>query len=166
MKMETAYEDLYDNPATLTESEMSWFETICRQCTEAVELEENIPIYSMNHSRLKGKSKEAYGIIWKAEDQTYITIDTYFIHECYESVFHNAWNVTFETLEHVIAHEFAHLFYWRHGKRHTEKTEELYARSKITWKKAGKYFYSLLFSYVPQHGGGADHFQVIKLLCF
>lgn len=128
MKMEATYEDLYDNPATLTENEMSWFETICRQCTEAVEIKEDIPIYSMNHSRLKGKSKEAYGIIWKSEDQTYITIDTYFIHECYESVFHNAWNVTFETLEHVIAHEFAHLFYWRHGKRHTEKTEELYAR--------------------------------------
>ena len=71
MKMETAYEDLYDNPATLTESEMSWFETICRQCTEAVELEEDIPIYSMNHSRLKGKSKEAYGIMESGRSNIY-----------------------------------------------------------------------------------------------
>ena len=164
MKMETAYEDLYDNPATLTESEMSWFETICRQCTEAVELEEDIPIYSMNHSRLKGKSKEAYGIIWKAEDQTYITIDTYFIHECYESVFHNAWNVTFETLEHVMNLHIFSTGGMASGIQRRRKN--CMHESKITWKKAGKYFYSLLFSYVPQHGGGADHFQVIKLLCF
>ena len=37
MKMEATYEDLYDNPATLTENEMSWFETICRRHTEKTE---------------------------------------------------------------------------------------------------------------------------------
>lgn len=133
--MNIAYLDLYDNPANLTEAEIKWVCEICKDCTEATGIK--ILIECADHYREhKGKSKEALGIFHTnniespLDGDCKITIDNYFIHECYEEVFNNGHNLNFENLEHVIAHEFAHAFQWRHCKRHTRLTEEIYQKIK------------------------------------
>ena len=127
MKSMYTYLDLYDELQELTEGEKNWFFTTCQDCLKALGVE--IPVYALRHDLLTGKSKDALGICWKMADsvtaapkEAYITIDTYFIHECYEAKFHGRWNLSFETLESVIAHEVAHLAVWRHGKKHRELT--------------------------------------------
>lgn len=137
--MNTFYLDLWDNPAELNEEEIQWFEKICKDCMEATGM--NIPIICDDHSTYKGKSKEALGIFHTTNiekplcEDCKISIDTYFIHECYEELFHGKRNLTFDNLEHVIAHEFAHAFQWRHGKRHKELTEEFYRKIKSYQEK-------------------------------
>ena len=131
----TRYLDLYNNPTSLTEAELHWFLNICNDCIKATGI--NIPVECADHStEYKGKAKEALGMCHAGnpnnplDGDCKITIDNYFIHECYEELFNNGHNLTFETLEHVIAHEFAHGFQWRHCKRHTQLTEEIYRRIK------------------------------------
>ena len=133
--MNIAYLDLYDNLTELTEAEIKWFSGICNDCMEATGIK--ILIECADHYREnKGKSKEALGtfhtdnIESPLDGDCKITIDNYFIHECYEEVFNNGFNLNFEDLEHVIAHEFAHGFQWRHCKRHAQLTEELYQKIK------------------------------------
>lgn len=127
-----SYSDWNGNKVVLTEEEIKWFTKICKKCTNAIGL--NILIECSDHDQLKGKSKEALGIFWTEcvenplKGNPKITIDNYFIHECYEEVFNNKINISFETLEHVIAHEFAHAYQWRHCKRHTKITEEIYQK--------------------------------------
>lgn len=133
--MNTLYLDLLDNPTNLTEAETQWFSEICKDCIESTGI--NILIECADHyGEYKGKSKEALGIFHTNNIENplngdcKITIDNYFIHECYEEVFNNGYNLNFEDLEHVIAHEFAHAFQWRHCKRHTRLTEEIYQKIK------------------------------------
>lgn len=134
MNLNTEYLDLWDKPASLTEAEIKWFSGICNDCIEATGIK--ILIECADHEKLKGKSKEALGIFYTnnienpLDGDCKITIDIFFIHECYEEVFNNGLNLNFEDLEHVIAHEFAHAFQWRHCKRHTQLTEELYQKIK------------------------------------
>lgn len=133
--MNTVYLDLCDNPTNLTEAEIQWFSRICNDCIEATGIK--ILIECADHYREhKGKSKESLGtfhtnnIESPLDGDCKITIDNYFIHECYEELFNNGYNLNFEDLEHVIAHEFAHAFQWRHCKRHTRLTEEIYQKIK------------------------------------
>lgn len=125
MKSEYTYLDIYNNPTELTEEEKNWFHKTCQDCLKALGIK--VPIYACQHELLKGKDKDALGLCWKLADsaaaapkEAYITIDTYFIHECYDVRFHGADNILTETLEEIIAHEAAHLTVWRHGKKHRE----------------------------------------------
>jgi hypothetical protein len=92
-----------------------------------------IPILPADHEQIKGH-KEALGIChgykntgknnWKPEK---ITIDEYFIEECYEAEINGKWyfNLTGQNLVEVICHEIAHICEWRHGKKHGEITQWL-----------------------------------------
>ena len=132
--MNTSYFDLYDNLTELKEDELSWFLQICEFCKAATGI--YIPIECEDHSVRSGKSKEALGILHTdnpntpLNGDTFITIDSLFIHECYEEVFEQKLNLSFENLEHVIAHEFAHCYQWRHCKKHAKITEEIYQKIK------------------------------------
>ena len=133
--MNTSYLDLWDNSTELTEKEILWFMKICEECKAAIGIK--IPIECADHSSLfKGKHKEALGTLHTdnpespLDGDTKITIDNYFIHECYEEIFNDGLNLNFESLEHVIAHEIAHCYQWRHCKRHTRLTEEIFQKIK------------------------------------
>lgn len=83
----------------------------------------NITIKIYDHELLDGKHKKAVGCCHKFSDDTYlITIDEYFVTECYEYFVldkkYSSWGLVGETLEQVICHEIAHLTEWRHGKKH------------------------------------------------
>ena len=126
------YTDLWGMKMCLTDAEIEWFKGVCIQCRKATGI--SIPINGADHAVLKGRSKEALGIFWTDDienplnENARITIDNYFIHECYEEVHYGKHNLSFDTLEHVIAHEYAHAYQWRHCKRHTQITEQLYNR--------------------------------------
>ncbi|HBY21088.1 MAG TPA: hypothetical protein DEG71_08785 [Clostridiales bacterium] len=98
----------------------------------------NISITIMDHETLKDKAKHALGICWETEKGYYITIDEFFVEECYKYfeldtfstwVLGSGW-----TLEHVICHELAHTQIWRHGKKHTELTNRLLSKVKLPEK--------------------------------
>jgi hypothetical protein len=95
----------------------------------------SIPIIPFDHDTLTDKSKEALGSAWSYDKKTVyqITIDEYFIYECYCD---HMWNqgirkkgyypkLEKQSLAEVICHEIAHMTYWRHGKKHTELTQQL-----------------------------------------
>ena len=93
----------------------------------------DVEIKMYNHEQLTGIHKKAVGCCHRFSDDTYvITIDDYFVQECYEHfVLDNkasSWGLVGETLEQVICHEIAHLKEWRHGKKHTALTNELLRR--------------------------------------
>lgn len=140
--MDTSYLDLWDNPTKLTELEIMWFTEICNDCIKATGI--HVPIQCSDHNKYKGKSKEALGIFHTdnlqnpLEGDSRITIDNYFIHECYEEVFYGKDNLSFDNLEHVIAHEFAHAFQWRHCRKHEILTEGLYQKIKEYQDTKGK----------------------------
>lgn len=128
-KNNNIYIDLYGNPSELTNAELLWFQSIVNKFHRIYKTEE-IKIINCNHEKLDKKQREAYGIYWKPKDadsnlQPYITIDNFFIHEMYEVTFHNAYNLTGETLESCIAHEIAHHYQFRHCKRHDRITKEI-----------------------------------------
>lgn len=94
----------------------------------------DILISSCDHETIKGH-KEALGIAYSYDKENVyqITIDEYFIHECY---FDFLWNkgcrnrgivpkVEQKSIEDVICHEIAHMTYWEHGKKHSKLTKEL-----------------------------------------
>jgi hypothetical protein len=127
MTFSNIYTDLYDNKLELTQNELNYFYNTVNHIKEKLNID--IEIVNRNHETLKGKEKEAYGICYKSlhdNNDLFITIDNFFIHECYEEKFNNKYNLSFESLEHCICHEIAHIQEWRHGKKHTELTEILY----------------------------------------
>lgn len=133
--MNTEYTDLYDNQTNLSETELQWFRSICAECINATGIK--ITIENDNHyGKYKGKSREALGIFSTNNKENplsgecKITIDNYFIHECYEEIYNGKHNLNFETIEHVIAHELAHAYQWRHCKRHERITENFYNQIK------------------------------------
>lgn len=104
------------------------------------DLDVHIPILPYDHDLLEGKSKEALGCAWSYDKNIVyqITIDEYFIQECYRN---SLWEqgiregdivpkVEPQSLEEVLFHEIAHIMYWRHGKKHTELTQRLYLNYK------------------------------------
>lgn len=114
---------------TLTEEEVKFFNDTVARIKYSVNV--NVPIEPMNHEQLTGTNKEALGICWALDDGTgkpapyRITIDEFFIHECFLALEKPYMKIEPETLEQVIAHEIAHLHIWRHGKKHTELTERI-----------------------------------------
>lgn len=118
-----------DTASTLTEEEIKFFNDTVSRIKYSVNV--RVPIEPMNHEQLTGTNKEALGICWAEDDGTgkpapyRITIDEFFIHECY--VYENDPLAVLRpaSLEQVIAHEIAHLHVWRHGKKHTALTEHI-----------------------------------------
>jgi len=116
-----------DKPSTLTAEEREFFEktVVSVKCSVPVD----VPIEAMDHSVLPKKYKEAFGNCWAREYKDgrripyLITIDEFFIHECFVALEKPYLKLESETLEDVIAHEIAHLRYWRHGKKHTAWTK-------------------------------------------
>lgn len=89
------------------------------------------PIEPMDHDQLNRKHKEALGCCWKRVDgesgvSSYlITIDEYFIHECFVALERPYMKIESQSLEEVIAHEIAHLHHWRHDKKHGALTARI-----------------------------------------
>lgn len=111
---------------SLTIQEMEFFADTVARVRYSVNV--HCPIEPMDHDQLKGKHKEALGCCWKRIDDEngalsyLITIDEYFIHECFVAIEKPYMKIEPQTLEQVIAHEIAHLHHWRHGKKHNEMT--------------------------------------------
>lgn len=126
------YRDFRDRPATLTKEELCYFHDTVALIR--VVLGVSIPIYNRDHERdMDGKHKNALGIFYTDDPKDpaadcFITIDNFFIHECYEEKFKGAWNLSFESLEGAICHEIAHMTQFRHCKRHKALTGELLRR--------------------------------------
>jgi hypothetical protein len=83
-----------------------------------------------------GKHKKALGIAYI--DLNVITIDDYFVEECYNYFINNSkittWELNAITLEECICHEIAHFRYFRHGKKHNELTQELLSMVELPEK--------------------------------
>jgi len=113
----------------LTEEEVRFFNDTVARIRHSVNV--NVPIEIMDHDQLTGKHKEALGICWAVNDGTgkpvpyRITIDAYFVHECYLAIEKPYMKLEPHSLEQVIAHEIAHLHIWRHGKKHTALAEHI-----------------------------------------
>ena len=107
-------------------TEQEYFNETVNKVLTQVGCTMDIDISILDHDTLKGKCKNAIGIYWNNRNGNYnITIDEFFVHECYEyfilDSFSSTWELGIcETLEHVICHELAHILYWRHGKNHTD----------------------------------------------
>lgn len=114
---------------TLTEEEVKFFNDTVAKVKYSVNV--RVPIEPMDHEQLTGKSKEALGVCWAEYDEAgklvpfRITIDEFFIHECFVALEKPYMKIEPQTLEQVIAHEIAHLHQWRHGKKHTALTEHI-----------------------------------------
>lgn len=134
------YLDLNDEVCELTEVELRYFRDTVNEIQHILDVE--IPIYNRDHEKdFVGKNKEALGLFY-TDDKEYpqkdcfITIDNFFIHECYEEKYHGAYNLSFQTLEEVICHEIAHSEQFRHCKRHERITQELLDKIKASRKQS------------------------------
>ncbi len=111
---------------SLSEEEIKFFEDTVARIKYCVDVP--VPVEIVNHDQLTGKNKEALGICWARYDEAgnpvpfRITIDEFFVHECFVAREEPSMMLADQSLEQVIAHEIAHLHYWRHGKKHTELT--------------------------------------------
>jgi hypothetical protein len=90
-----------------------------------------------DHDKLKGQAKKAIGIAYTNDNL--ITIDNFFVEECYKYFELNDIMSTWElgshyTLEYVICHEIAHFSEARHGKKHTELTNRLLNKVELPQK--------------------------------
>lgn len=126
------YTDYKNRPTELTEAELSWFFGVVEKAKRATGC--TVDIIPWDHEQYFDGHENALGVILTEDPKaplsegvdTYITIDNYYIDEMWKVAFAGGWSLEEETLEHVIAHEIAHLTVWRHGKRHTALTEQLY----------------------------------------
>lgn len=115
------YYDIRNNPAALTDAEQSYFWETVAKVLLTVGI--SIPVYMADHEQLPQSCADALGIHWKNDDgDEFISIDCYFIHDCYEVAFNGAHNVFDESLVSVLCHELAHVRYRRHSKYHTSLT--------------------------------------------
>lgn len=135
MMFSNCYSDMYENPTELTEAELNYFHTVVSKFSVIMQdyLGTVLPILNRDHEKMDGKHKEALGIFYTNDKENpladaFITIDNYFIHECYEKVFNGIENISFSTLEETISHEIAHGLVIRHGKKHRELTERILAQ--------------------------------------
>ena len=130
----TTYTDYKDRPTALTEEELAWFHQAVDQAKKATGCP--VDIVAWDHEQCPNEAQNALGLTWTEDPKntlgdgvdTYITIDCYFIDECWRHEFQGDYLIAGENLLHVIAHEIAHLSVWRHGKKHTALTEQLYQR--------------------------------------
>jgi hypothetical protein len=117
-------------------TEQEYFDQTVQKTLTQIECTMDINITIMDHSTLKGKSKESLGICWRNQFDIYhITIDEFFVHECYtyfilDSIT-STWELNGQTLEEVICHELAHIEQWRHCKKHRQITNRLLLMVKL-----------------------------------
>lgn len=117
------YTDYANRPVKLTEAEQRYFWDTVSNVLSAVSI--NIPVYMCDHEQFPGDCENALGMHWKnAEGDEFITIDNFFIHECYEVAFNGAYDINGEDLVSVLCHELAHIRCQRHTKYHEELTEK------------------------------------------
>lgn len=113
----------------LSMQELEFFSGVVSRVRYSVNV--RCPIEPMDHDQLGGKHKEALGCCWKRIDSEsggisyLITIDEYFIQECFAALEKPYMKIEPQTLEEVIAHEIAHLSFWRHGKKHSKMTAHI-----------------------------------------
>ena len=144
MEFSNEYLDLWDNPTSLTQEELDFFWAAVGDVKAALGVD--VDITNRDHTReMDGQHKEALGIFYTSDpknpaEDCFITIDNYFIHECYMERFHGELNLNFESLEHAICHEIAHMTQFRHCKRHTRITEELYEKVQDYQREKAKAF--------------------------
>lgn len=127
----TTYTDYLERPTELSAEELSWFYGVVEKAKRATGC--TVDIVPFDHDLYAGKSKDALGCCVTTDPknqlgdgvETYITVDCYFIDECFRSRFFGDILISGDTLEGVLAHEIAHLYVWRHGKRHSALTESL-----------------------------------------
>jgi hypothetical protein len=99
----------------------------------------DIPIIIFDHEKFNGKSKDALGTCHciNGDDAFIITIDEFFINECYKYFIldtFSTWELNAETLEYVICHELAHTTQWRHCKKHEKITQKLLSKVSLPKK--------------------------------
>lgn len=141
MQFSDDYLDLRDNPTTLTQAELDYFHQTADMVRAALGIQ--VEIVNRNHEELDGKHKEALGVFYTSDPKNptmdcFISIDNYFIHECYDQKFNGGWHLNFETLEGVMCHEIAHMTKFRHCKSHTSLTEEYLRRVEAYCSKDKK----------------------------
>ena len=140
-RIDISYTEFDGTLARLTGPELNYFYKIADEMRESVD--RWIQIIPDNHDNLEGKSKEALGCFYttsKGEPFTedcLITIDTWFIHECYISEVEVIPSIEPQTLVSVIAHELAHSDKFRHCKYHTRLTY-LIIDAYNNYKKTGQ----------------------------
>ena len=116
------YTDCYYKPTALTSEEQKFFQDTVSKVLSATDIQ--IPVYMCDHEKFPGY-EDPLGMHWKnADGDEFITIDNYFIHECYEVAFNGAYNIENEDLVSVLCHELAHIRYQRHSRYHEELTEK------------------------------------------
>ena len=131
MKAVITYSDYLNRPTELTKDELTWFYSIVSKAQQATGY--NVPIIPYDHDLYDGKHRDALGVCCTTDPknqlgngvETYITIDCYFIDECWRHEFQGDYFFETDTLVGVIAHELAHLTIWRHGKKHQDLTESI-----------------------------------------
>lgn len=109
-------------------TKQEYFDITVTNIKNKLQIAADIKMY--DHTLLDGKHRKAIGCCHRFSDEIYmITIDEYFVTECYEYFIegkkYSSWTLIGETLEQVICHEIAHLTEWRHGKKHTELMNKL-----------------------------------------
>ena len=134
-KFENTYSDLWNNKIELTAEELAYFHGVVATFEKYMHsMNYHIEITNRDHENMKGKSKEALGIFYTnnketpyLDDDCFITIDNYFIHEKYKEEIKGEWTLEPQSLAEVIAHEIAHRFIFRHGRKHRETTSAILA---------------------------------------
>ena len=105
-----------------------------------------VPVKMYDHEKIEGH-EDALGCAHSqdGENISLITIDSFYVECCY---FQSLWEATEHrqgmpsgclcdgTLAETLCHEFAHLTYWRHGKKHTALTKAYI--SKVEEAQAGQ----------------------------
>lgn len=135
MKAVTTYSDYLGRPAELTAEQLDWFYGTVKKAQAATGY--NVPIIPYDHDLYERGHRDAIGVCCTTDPhnqlgegvETFITIDCYYIDECWRHEFKGDFFLEDDTLIDVIAHELAHLTIWRHGKKHKALTAEI--RSKI-----------------------------------
>jgi len=109
-----------------------FFKSILNDILNIIDINVSVPVVIYNHDFIKGH-KKALGIThfeYKGGLPLKITIDEYFVEECYKEYLGIPFGkqmreLAGDTLEGVICHELAHLTHLRHGKKHREETQRL-----------------------------------------
>lgn len=126
---DNTYYDLNEKKTELTKDELEYFQGVVKEIKEVLKVD--YPIVNRNHEvEMPKKSKEALGVFYTSDKKDpkrdcFITIDNFFIHECYEEKFHGSYNFTFQSLEEVICHEIAHSEQFQHCKKHSKIAKEM-----------------------------------------
>lgn len=120
MKYTTTYTDEYGRLCWLKPLELAYFQAAVDLVLAATGI--SIQVEARDHDLVPGH-ENALGIFYRTtEDLTWITVDTYFIHERYRWEAEGRHTIEQETLVSVLCHELAHIRYARHTRHHAALT--------------------------------------------